>query len=46
MNNDGIFLNNSRLPGIMEADLVLLKELAERGAVKPVVDRISPVEGG
>jgi len=44
LNRGGIFLNNNRLPKITEADLLLLKELAESGAVKPVVDRIYPID--
>lgn len=35
----GVFVNNSRLPQIQHADLLLLKDLTEQGQLRPVIDR-------
>lgn len=44
MKNDGIFLNNKKLPKIEVEDLLFLKELIEKNKLKPVLDRIYPTE--
>jgi len=44
LNKNGIFLNNNRLPKIEAQDLVFLKELIEKGKLKPVIDRTYPWE--
>ncbi|WP_458125832.1 NAD(P)-dependent alcohol dehydrogenase [Paenibacillus sp. Z3-2] len=36
---NGVFLNNSRLPKMEEADLLFLKELIEENKLKPIIDR-------
>ncbi|MCH7229356.1 NAD(P)-dependent alcohol dehydrogenase [Glycomyces sp. L485] len=40
----GVFVNNSRLPKIEYADLLHLKDLIERGHLRPVIDRTYPME--
>jgi NADPH:quinone reductase-like Zn-dependent oxidoreductase len=40
----GVFLNNNGLPKIMPEDLIFLKELIEKGKLKPVIDRSYPWE--
>jgi NADPH:quinone reductase-like Zn-dependent oxidoreductase len=40
----GIFLNNNGLAKIMPRDLNFLKELIEKGKLKPVIDRTYPIE--
>ena len=40
----GVFLNNYRVPKIKEEDLLFLKDLIERGKLKPVIDRTYSIE--
>ena len=40
LKKNGIFLNNTHLPGIKRDDLLLLKDLIEKNHLKPVLDRI------
>jgi NADPH:quinone reductase-like Zn-dependent oxidoreductase len=44
LNENGIFLNNNGLPKIKPEDLVFLKELIEKGALKPVIDKTYTLE--
>ncbi len=39
LKDNGIFLNNMGIPKIKEEDLIFLKELIEKGTLKPVIDR-------
>nr|WP_276540378.1 zinc-binding dehydrogenase [Salipaludibacillus agaradhaerens] len=44
LKNNGVFLNNSRLPKIKEEDLLFLKNLIEKNKLKPVMDRTYSIE--
>ena len=39
LKDNGIFLNNNGLSKIKNEDLIFLKELIEKGKLKPVIDR-------
>ena len=39
LKDNGNFLNNMGIPKIKEEDLIFLKELIEKGTLKPVIDR-------
>lgn len=39
----GIFLNNMALPAIVSNDLQFLKDLIEQNALKPVIDKVYPL---
>ena len=39
LKDNGIFLNNMKTPKIKDEDLIFLKELIEKGKLKPVIDR-------
>ncbi|MCR6110062.1 NAD(P)-dependent alcohol dehydrogenase [Bacillus sp. A301a_S52] len=44
LKNNGVFLNNSRLPKIKEDDLLFLKNLIEKNNLKPIMDRTYSIE--
>ena len=44
LKENGIYLNNSRLPEIKEDDLLLLKSLVENNKLKPIVDKIYSID--
>jgi len=44
LKENGIFLNNNGLPKIEPEDLIFLKELIEKGKLKPVIDRTYTLE--
>jgi NADPH:quinone reductase-like Zn-dependent oxidoreductase len=44
LKNNGIFLNTNGLAKIKAKDLIFLKELIEKGKIKPVIDRTYPME--
>ena len=44
LRENGIYLNNSRLPEIKEDDLLLLKSLVENNKLKPIVDKIYSID--
>ena len=44
LKENGIFLNNNGLPKIKPEDLIFLKELIEKGALKPVIDKTYTLE--
>lgn len=39
LNNNGVFLNNNKLPKIVHKDMYILKEMIEKKLLKPVMDR-------
>lgn len=44
LKENGVFLNNSRLPKIEEQDLLFLKDLIEKNKLKPVLDRTYSID--
>ena len=44
LGDNGIFLNNMKTPKIKNEDLIFLKELIEKGTLKPVIDRTYTLE--
>ncbi|MDA3818025.1 MAG: NAD(P)-dependent alcohol dehydrogenase [Prolixibacteraceae bacterium] len=44
LKKNGFFLNNYRQPKIIGDDLLFLKDLIEKNILKPVIDKIYPVE--
>ena len=40
----GVFINNNGLPKMQAGDLSILKDLTEQNIIKPVIDRVYPIE--